>query len=177
MYSLILGGLLFYLYYSIGQIKVVAEFKDLEPFRGRLPIYYKGFRLGHTGKVYPGPDFTTTRVVLKLRLKGLELPENTTIMIRRKDKKDYMELEYPSSPYLAILKHNSLIEGEKGLNFESFIQDQASNGGLDAIKNNVNETIMAAGGTVEALTEMINVMTKLTKCGNHFEIYACVRVY
>ena len=51
-------------------------------------------------------------------------------MIRRKDKKDYIELVYPNAPYLAKLRNHSLIEGTKGLNFESFIQDQAKNGGF-----------------------------------------------
>lgn len=152
-------GLIFYLLYLLGQIKITVDFKELEPFRHSLPVYYKGFRLGHTTKVYPGPDYQSTRVDLKIRLKGLDLPENTTAMIRRKDKKDYIELEYPNAPYIAPLRNNIVIIGSKGLNFESYIQDQAKNGGLDEIKENVNTTIVSAGQTFEALTDMINVLT------------------
>ncbi len=158
-YALIIIGLLFFLHYIWGQIRITVDFQELEPFRHSLPVYYKGFKLGHTVKVYPSPDFHTTRVDLKLRLKELELPANTTAMIRRKDKKDYIELVYPNAPYLARLRNHSLIEGTKGLNFESFIQDQAKNGGLDEIKDNVNGTIQSAGKTFDALTEMINVLT------------------
>ncbi len=159
IYALIITGSIFFLFYILGQIRVTVDFQELEPFRHSLPVYYKGFKLGHTVKVYPSPDFHTTRVDLKLRLKELELPANTTAMIRRKDKKDYIELVYPNAPYLAKLRNHSLIEGTKGLNFESFIQDQAKNGGLDEIKDNVNGTIQSAGKTFDALTEMINVLT------------------
>ncbi len=158
-YILIIAGLLFFLHYIWGQIRITVDFEELEPFKHSLPVYYKGFKLGHTVKVYPSPDFHTTRVDLKLRLKQLELPANTTAMIRRKDKKDYIELVYPNSPYLANLRNRSLIEGTKGINFENFIQEQANNGGLDEIKENVNGTIKSAGATFNALTDMINVMT------------------
>ena len=80
-------------------------------------------------------------------------------MVKRKDKKDYIELIYPNSPYIAKLRSNTLIEGTKGLNFENFIQEQANNGGLDEIKDNVNGTIQSAGKTFDALTDMINVLT------------------
>lgn len=159
IYAIIIAGLLFFLHYIWGQIRITVDFQELEPFRHSLPVYYKGFKLGHTVKVYPSPDFHTTRVDLKIRLKELELPANTTAMIRRKDKKDYIELVYPNAPYLAKLRNHALIEGTKGLNFENFIQEQANNGGLDEIKDNVNGTIQSAGKTFDALTEMINVLT------------------
>lgn len=159
IYAVIIAGLLFFLHYIWGQIRITVDFQELEPFKHSLPVYYKGFKLGHTVKVYPSPDFHTTRVDLKIRLKQLELPANTTAMIRRKDKKDYIELVYPNSPYLAKLRNHTLIEGAKGLNFENFIQEQANNGGLDEIKNNVNGTIQSAGKTFDALTEMIQVLT------------------
>lgn len=158
-YAIILAGLLIFLHYIWGQIRVTVDFQELEPFRHSLPVYYKGFKLGHTVKVYPSPDFHTTRVDLKIRLKQLRLPANTRAMIRRKDKKDYIELIYPDAPYLAKLRNHSLIEGTKGINFENFMQEQANNGGLDEIKENVNGTIKSAGATFNALTEMIQVMT------------------
>ena len=117
IYILVSVALIFYIIYIIGQIRITVDFKELEPFKGSLPVFYKGFKLGHTSKVYPGPDYQSTRVDLKIRLKNLELPENTYAMIRRKDKKDYIELVYPNSPYLASLRNNSLIEGKKGIRY------------------------------------------------------------
>ena len=161
IYVIISIAIIFYIIYLLSQICVTVDFKELEPFKGSLPVFYKGFRLGHTSRVYPGPDYQSTRVDLKIRLQNLELPANTYAIIRRKDKKDYIELLYPDSPYLANLKNNSLIEGQKGINFETYIQDQAKNGGLDEIKENLNGTIAAAGQTFDALTEMLNVLTSI----------------
>ena len=161
IYILVSVALIFYIIYIIGQIRITVDFKELEPFKGSLPVFYKGFKLGHTSKVYPGPDYQSTRVDLKIRLKNLELPENTYAMIRRKDKKDYIELVYPNSPYLASLRNNSLIEGKKGINFETYLQDQAKNGGLDEIKENLNTTIVAAGQTFNALTGMMDALTSI----------------
>lgn len=161
IYILVIAALIIYIIYLMGQIRITVDFKELEPFKGSLPVFYKGFKLGHTSKVYPGPDYQSTRVDLKIRLKNLELPENTYAMIRRKDKKDYIELFYPDSPYLASLRSNSLIEGQKGVNFETYLQEQAKNGGLDEIKENLNGTIVAAGKTFNSLTEMIGTLTSI----------------
>ena len=78
---------LYYLFYLLGTINVTAQFNELEPFPNHLPVYYKGFRMGRTVKVYPGPDYTTTRVDMRLKSKNLKLPENTTVILKRKDKR------------------------------------------------------------------------------------------
>lgn len=161
IYAAIIAITLGILFYAFGHIRVTAVFEELQPFNHILPVYFKGFKLGHTSKVYLAPDYKSTRVELKLRLKDIKLPENTTAIIRRHDDKDYIELIYPNSPHLANLRNNSVIEGEKGVNFEHFLQNQAHNGGLEEMKNNVNDTIKSAGDTFEALTMMIEVLTDI----------------
>ena len=157
---LILGVIfLFYLFYIIGTTKITIIFKDLEPLKEHLPVYYNGFKLGHTTGIYPSKDYKSTMVDIRIVLKKLKLPANTTAVLRRKEKKDYIELEYPDAPYIDSLKHNDVIEGYLGANFEHYLQNQAENGGLDEIKNNVNKTIISAGETFNALTEMIEVFT------------------
>ena len=88
---------LFHLFYLITTTKVTIHFKDLEPLEHHLPVYYNGFKLGHTTKIYPDKDFQSTLVDIRIILKGLELPANMSAILRRKDKKDYIELEYPSA--------------------------------------------------------------------------------
>ena len=153
--------ILYQLFHLLTTIKITVQFNELEPFPNHLPVYYKGFRLGHTIKVYPDENYTTTLVDLRIKNTGVHLPQNTTAILKRKDKKDYIELIYPNSPYLATLKRNSIIEGSVGLNFENFLQDQASSGGLDEIKNNVNNTVKSAGETFEALTDLLVVFTEI----------------
>ncbi len=149
------------LFYIIGTIRITAEFSELEPFKHNIPVYYKGFKLGNTTKIKPGADYQTTLVDMRIKYKGIQLPINTSAIIRRKDKKDYIELIYPNAPYLETLKQNSHIKGSIGTSFENYIQDQAINGGLDEIKNNINSTIKSAGETFEALTGMLYVMTDI----------------
>lgn len=153
----------FYLFYILGTTKITIHFEDLEPLKHNLPVYYNGFKLGRTTNVYPSKDYKSTMVDVRVVLKNLVLPANTTAILRRKDKKDYIELDYPDSPYLARLRHGDVIEGHLGVNFEHFLQDQAENGGLDQIKENVNQTIVSAGQTFDALTGMLDVMTDMLK--------------
>ena len=145
--GLIIVILLHYLFYLLGTIKITAKFKELEPFRHNISVYYKGFRLGKTTKVRLGDDYQTTLIDMRIKDKGVKLPANTEIILRRKDKKDYIELVYPDSPYIENLKHGAVLDGYLGVNFENFIEEQARNGGLDEIKENVNNTVKSAGGS------------------------------
>ena len=163
IYAVLVALILFYLFYIVGTTKITIHFKDLEPLRQHLPVYYNGFKLGHTTKVYPDKDYQSTMVDIRIVFKNLELPANTSAILRRKDKKDYIELEYPKAPSIEKLKQGNIIEGHLGINFENFLQNQAESGGLDEIKQNVNDTIASAGATFDALTQMIEVTTEILK--------------
>ena len=86
---------LHYIFYLLGTIKITARFQELEPFRHNISVYYKGFRLGKTTKIRPGKDYQSTLIDMRIKDKNLKLPANTEIVLRRKDKKDYIELVYP----------------------------------------------------------------------------------
>lgn len=152
---------LHYLFYYLNTIKVSVVFKELEPFNYHLPVYYKGFRLGKTTRIYYEDNFETTIIDLRIKNKNIHFPANMKAMLRTKDKKDYIELIYPQDPYITELKNNTKIEGTIGINFEHFLQNQVSNGGLDEIKNNVNATVKSAGETFEALTDLLVIFTEI----------------
>ena len=154
---------MFYLFYILGSTKIIIHFEDLEPLKQHLPVYYNGFKLGHTTKIYPDKDYKSTMVDIRIILKHLKLPANTSAVLRRKDKKDYIELEYPNTPYIQNLRHNDIIEGHLGVDFEHFLQDQAENGGLDQIKENLNTTIISLGQTFDAITDMVNEANAILK--------------
>ena len=154
---------LFYLFYIIGTTKIIIHFEDLEPLKQHLPVYYNGFKIGHTTKVYPDKDYKSTMVDTRLVLKKLVLPANTSAVIRRKDKKDYIELEYPDAPYIERLRHKDVIEGHLGVNFEHFLRDQAESGGLDEIKENLNTTVVSLGQTFDAITDLVNEANEILK--------------
>lgn len=156
VYFVLLIVFLFYLFYLFGTTKITVHFEKLEPFKHHLPVYYNGFKLGHTTKVYPDKDYKSTLVDLRIIPKNIFLPSNITAVLKRKDKKDYVELKYPKEPMVRQLRHKDVIEGSLGVNFEHFLQQQSENGGLEEIKDNLNTTIISLGQTFDAITDMVN---------------------
>ena len=47
----------------------VAVFKDLRPFEGILPVYYKGVKIGNAGNKFHSDDFLRTNVRIMLKNK------------------------------------------------------------------------------------------------------------
>lgn len=148
------AGFLFAVH-SFHNIHITAVFQELEPFPHRLPVYYKGFKLGHSARVYPSKDFTNTHVDILLNAKHLALPDNITAKVKTRNKKDYIELIYPDAPSITYLRNHSKIKGEKSFNISSYIDSKADSGDLDAIKENLNAAVSSAGETFNALTELI----------------------
>lgn len=161
--SILVGFVAVYIFATnLDTLHITASFEELEPFNKQLNVYYKGFKLGHSTKVYPSKDFlhTNVRMVLK-NAHTLQLPDNTTAKIRTKNKKDYIELVYPTAPSITYLKNNSIIEGQKGINFSNFLQDKADSGGLDEITNNLSDTVASAGQTLDSLTELFKTANEI----------------
>lgn len=152
-----------FIIHNLYNMHITAVFSDLEPFPKNLNVYYKGFKLGRTVRVHPSKDFTDTHVEMILNAKNLSLPDNTTAKMKSKNKKDYIELEYPDAPSITFLKNHSIIQGKKGLNIGDYIDKQAEAGGLDEIKENLNNTVASAGDTLDALTELFGTANDILK--------------
>ena len=143
------------------KIRVTASFEDLDLYTKRLPVYYRGFKLGRVIKIYLAPDSKTTLIDMRLKLRGAELPDNVVAKIRNKKKKDYIEIVYPKVPSEGILENGALIEGCNGFDISTYIDKQADSGSLDEIKENLNKTVEAAGETLNALTGLITIGTEI----------------
>lgn len=166
--TLMLGAILgiagfVFVIHGFYNMHITAVFEDLEPFPKNLNVYYKGFKLGRTVRVHPSKDFMNTHVEMILNAKNLRLPDNTTAKMKSKNKKDYIELEYPNTPSITFLKNHSIIRGTKGLNIGDYIDKQAEAGGLDEIKDNLNDTVASAGDTLDALTELFGTANDILK--------------
>ncbi len=157
---LVIAGIL-YGTYRLNNLRVTAVFNELEPFPHNINVYYKGFRLGRSTRVYPSKDFTQTYVDMNLHMDNFSLPDNITAKVKRKDKHDYIELIYPDMPSVRYLKNKDKIKGEKGINFASFIQDQADSGNLDDLTENLSETVEDAGETMKALTDLFHTANEI----------------
>ncbi len=152
-----------YILYTMYNMRVTAVFEELEPFPKNINVYYRGFKFGRTIRVYPSEDFKSTYVDMILNVKGINLPDNITAKVKVKNKKDYIEIIYPDEPSITYLKNHSVIEGKTCKNLSSYIDSQAEDGSLDELRDNLNTTVQAAGGTFNALTDLIGTANDILK--------------
>ena len=57
---------------------ITVEFNDARPVRNKIPVYYKGYRIGKVQKIKPNDNFQTTLVTIVLYPKNL-LPQKFEI--------------------------------------------------------------------------------------------------
>ena len=126
---ILIFSLVGYIMYTMYNMRVTAVFEELEPFPKNINVYYRGFKFGRTVRVYPSEDFKTTYVDMILNIKGINLPDNVVAKVRTKNKKDFIEIEYPEAPSVTYLKNRSVIEGSICPSLSSYINAQAESGG------------------------------------------------
>ena len=87
----------FYFFYNkVAFLNVIVSFDELEPFDKKLPVYYKGYKIGKSGKIFPDKDYVKTYVKLKITPSDIKLPSNVTARIEKSDSKDFINIIYPN---------------------------------------------------------------------------------
>ena len=141
-------------------IKVIAEFNELGPFYKTMPVYYKGYKIGKTGKVRPSKDFKTTLVTIVFYPEELKLPENIKAKVKQlKNGIDYINIEYPKEPSNKMLKTGQVIQGSSTLDIQSFMTSQVESGMLGSITMNVDSTLTAFSKAGEEATKLLQALT------------------
>lgn len=159
---IIMASLLF-LYRIWTYTYLTVEFNDARPVRNKIPVYYKGYRIGKVEKIKPSEDFKTTNVTIVLYPRRLKLPINTTAMLTREKRgesyeTDFIDLLYPDNPSEAILRDGDSIIGVTTLDMDNFFSEKAASGELDAITKNVNTLLENLQATSKALSELMSVL-------------------
>lgn len=90
---------------------IKAEFQHLDPFPAKMPVYYKGYKLGTTSKNEISKDFTKTYLYIRLKQRGLHLPKNITAEIKKQSGSYYVELACPENPSKKYIKSGDRIKG------------------------------------------------------------------
>ena len=141
---------------------ITIEFNDARPVRNKIPVYYKGYRIGKVQKIKPNDNFQTTLVTIVLYPKNLKLPNNTTALLTRekRDRKeiDFINLLYPEKPSSVVLKSGDVINGIMTIDIENYFSSKALTGELDALTNNANSLMESLKLTSDALTEFLNIL-------------------
>lgn len=188
---IIMASLLF-LYRIWTYTYLTVEFNDARPVRNKIPVYYKGYRIGKVEKIKPSEDFKTTNVTIVLYPRRLKLPINTTAMLTREKRgesyeTDFIDLLYPDNPSEAILRDGDCIIGVTTLDMDNFFSEKAASGELDAITKNVNTLLENLQVTSKALSELMSVLqdtvnenrpsikemtTNLAEASNQFKLFS-----
>lgn len=159
---IILGSLLF-IYRILTYTYLTVEFNQARPVRNKIPVYYKGYRIGKVEKIRPSKDFLSTNVTIVLYPRHLKLPINTTALLTREKRgehyeTDFINLLYPEEPSEATLKSGDKIIGVTTIDIESFFSEKAVSGELDIITKNVNTLLEELQSTSKALSQLMGVL-------------------
>ena len=142
---------------------ITVKFDDLEPLTGKMKVYYKGFEIGKTDKIYPSKDFENTFLSLKLAKKNLNLPENVTAELRNRGGNSYISLIYPDSPAIKRLGNGSVIQGRYQKNIDSIINETINGQNVQDIMGNASNLIENANTTVQSLGNVFDEITAILK--------------
>lgn len=141
---------------------LTVEFNDARPVRNKIPVYYKGYRIGKVEKIKPSKDFKTTLVTIVLYPAHLKLPSNTTALLTREKRErreiDFINLLYPEEPSQIILKSGDHINGFATIDIENYFSSKAISGELDIITNNINSLLESLKTTSDALTLFMEIL-------------------
>lgn len=155
LFILLLPGLIFlikHLIHITKQTHIKAEFTELAPFSAKMPVYFKGFKIGKITKIMPKDDFTTTLMHVTLFPENVSFPENVHLQIKSYKKNlTYAELVLPEQPSIKKLKDGAVIEGRTNMSFNSILEKQAENGSFDLIISNVGEITTNANNAIKEL--------------------------
>jgi ABC-type transporter Mla subunit MlaD len=154
-----------FVYNHLFKFYVNAKFEDVPPTRGHLDVYYKGFRVGTTAGIKPGPGFQYSIVKLAFNTNISDLPDNVTVRVKKSDDSDeskgkfYVQLVYPHAPSLAKIKRGATIDGQMEQDINSFMAEQLESGALGNISGNMASTLNSAKKASDDLDKMINIIS------------------
>lgn len=145
---------LFLLYNKLAFMNIIVKFDELEPFEKQMAVYFKGFRIGKTTKIYPDKDYQNTYLKLRLYRGKVNLPSNSTVKIRKIKAGSYVDVLYPNEPTLSRLKDNDEIKGTISKDIAELIENKLNGGELDLIVDDTANLIENANTAIVSLNEI-----------------------
>lgn len=141
-----------YLIHRSTQTHIMAEFRELTPLNSKMPVYFKGFKIGKVTKIEPNENFQTTLMHITLFPEKINLPQNVYLHVKNYKKNlTYAELELPQEPSTKKLKGGNIIKGKTSVTFDSFME----NGSFELIVVTLGEIMV---NTNSAMKEIDGLM-------------------
>ena len=136
---------------------ITAVFKDVRPFEGKIPVYYKGVVVGKATDREHSDDSLRTNVKITIYNKKLKLPLNTTAILKKRIKNDkefdYIELVYPQVPSERFIGEHSHIHGHHTVDIKEYLKNQTPED-LEQIKTNILSASANLNASLDALAGM-----------------------
>ena len=141
------------LYNKLFFLNIVVKFNDLEPMEQQMNVYYKGFKIGKTLKIYPDKDFQNTYLKLKIKPRNINLPSNISATIKQTPSKSYINIVLPDNPNIERIKNNMIISGIPAKDIKRAINESLEEEDIDMIIDEAATLMESTNSTVQQIGE------------------------
>ncbi len=142
----------FFVYNKLAFLNITVKFDDLEPIERQMNVYYKGFKIGKTTKIYPDKNYLNTYLRLKIKPNNINLPSNITAVIKKTaGSRDYVNIIYPDSPNLKRIKNDMTIQGISTRDLKNVLNETIGQDDIGMIVNEASNLLDSANNTVQSL--------------------------
>lgn len=149
-----------FLYREINSFYITAMFKDLRPFHGNIPVYYKGIKIGRAKDLRPSNSYEHSLLRIQIYGRKHKIPDNVKVYlkkeIRGKRHCDYLELVMPESPSGTYIKENSWIEGKCSVDIEHFLRNQDPDD-IENLRANIVQASENLNSTLESIAGLFGM--------------------
>lgn len=167
--TLIILGI--FLYNKLAFLNVVVKFDELEPFDKQMNVYYKGFKIGKTTKIYPDDEYKNTYIKLKISPHDIKLPSNIVAKIKKRKTKEFVNIIYPESPAIKYIQDNDIIKGDICKDINSILNDTIEENDVDEIIEETSSLIETANTTLQNLNKIfVQISTIIKNSENDIKI-------
>lgn len=139
---------------------IKAEFNKMDPIPSKMGVYYKGYKLGSTSRLRISKDFKKTYLYITLNQRGLHLPKNIRVKIKKYDNETkYVDIIYPKRPMIRYIRTGDTIKGDTGFNFSGISDINQAH--IDDLSEKGGDLLSSAKKTTDSLTEMFDLVTDI----------------
>ena len=139
---------------------IKAEFNKMDPIPSKMGVYYKGYKLGSTSRLRISKDFKKTYLYITLNQRGLHLPKNIRVKIKKYDNETkYVDIIYPKRPMIRYIRTGDTIKGDTGFIFSGISDINQAH--IDDLSEKGGDLLSSAKKTTDSLTEMFVLVTDI----------------
>lgn len=132
----------------------------MDPIPSKMGVYYKGYKLGATSRLRISKDFKKTYLYITLNQRGLHLPKNIRVKIKKYDNETkYVDIIYPSRPMIRYIRTGDTIKGDTGFIFSGISDINQAH--IDDLSEKGGDLLSSAKKTTDSLTEMFDLVTDI----------------